>query len=64
MIMGCDSKNLEETKEVLKLSDKEELLLTSKTRGKGILFAGNTRLELNVDIPDKFLEMFGAGGGR
>lgn len=64
MIMGCDSKNLEETKSVLKLSDKEELLLTSKIRGKGILFAGNTRLELSVEVPDKFLEIFGSGGGR
>lgn len=64
MIMGCDSKNLEETKKLLNLSDKEELLLASKTRGTGILFAGNTRLELKVLIPDKFMEMFGLAGGR
>lgn len=64
MIMGCDSKNLEETKELLNLSYKEELLLAGKTRGMGILFAGNSRMELKVEIRDKFLEIFGAGGGR
>lgn len=64
MIMGCDAKNLAETCELFHLSDKEELLLSSKTRGTGILFAGNVRLELKVDIREKFLEIFGTAGGR
>lgn len=64
MIMGCDAQNLADTKRLLNLSDKEEMLLESKTRGKGILFAGNSRMDLDVMVRDTFLEMFGSGGGR
>ncbi|MDI9241915.1 VirB4 family type IV secretion system protein [Fusibacillus kribbianus] len=63
-LMGCDGKNLRETKELFKLSDEEENILASKQRGQGILIAGSTRLELRVDINERFLAMFGSAGGR
>lgn len=63
-VMGCDGKNLEETKRLFNLTEKEENILAAKNRGEGILFAGNVRLEVNIDIRDKFLEMFGKAGGR
>lgn len=63
-IMGCDGKNLEETRKLFNLSEKEENILAAKNRGQGILFAGSVRLEAKIDIREKFLEMFGKAGGR
>lgn len=64
LLMGADGKNLQENIELFKLTEKEITLLESKTRGKGILFAGNVRLELQVDVPDELMEMMGTAGGR
>lgn len=63
-IMGCDGKNLEETAKLLKLTDKEVSILGAKNRGEGILFAGNVRVDARIEVPDKFLKMFGSAGGR
>lgn len=63
-IMGCDGKNLDETKNLLKLTEKEEHILEAKNRGEGILFAGNVRVDAKIEIPEKFLKMFGTAGGR
>lgn len=64
LIMGCDGKNLEETQELLNLTDKEVSILAQKNRGQGIFFAGNTRMILKIDVCDEFLEMMGTAGGR
>lgn len=63
-LMGCDGKNLEETKKLFKLTEKEEGILGAKNRGEGILFAGNVRVDAKIEIPEKFLKMFGNAGGR
>lgn len=63
-IMGCDGKNLEEATKLFNLSENEVNLLSQKNRGQGIFFAGNTRLNLKVDVSDKFLKMMGKAGGR
>ena len=63
-LFGSDGKGLQETVELFKLSEKEITLLESKARGKCIFCAGNIRLELQVDVPDKLLEMMGKAGGR
>lgn len=63
-IMGCDGKNLEETKKLFNLTEKEENILGAKNRGEGILFAGNVRVDAKIEIPEKFLKMFGNAGGR
>lgn len=63
-IMGCDGKNLQETAELLNLTEKEVSILSQKNRGQGIFFAGNTRLDLTVDVCDEFLAMMGDAGGR
>lgn len=62
--MGCDGKNLEETKKLFNLTEKEETILAAKNRGEGILFVGSVRLNLKVEIREKFLSMFGSAGGR
>jgi len=64
LIMGCDGKNLEATTKLLKLTEQEENLLLAKNRGEGILFSGNVRVPIRVDVREKFLEMFGTAGGR
>lgn len=63
-VMGCDGKNLEETKKLFHLTEKEENILAAKSRGQGILFAGSVRMEVTIDIREKFLEMMGKAGGR
>lgn len=63
-IMGCDGKNLEETKKLFNLSEKQENILSAKNRGQGILFAGSVRVEMQVDVCTELLEMFGRAGGR
>lgn len=63
-IMGCDGKNLEEAAKLFNLSENEVNLLSQKNRGQGIFFAGNTRLNLKVEVSNKFLEMMGKAGGR
>lgn len=63
-IMGCDGKNLEEATKTFDLSENEVNLLSQMNRGYGIFFAGSTRLNLKVDVSDKFLEMMGTAGGR
>ena len=63
-LFGCDGKNLQETVDLFKLTEKEISTLESKTRGKAILFAGKVRLEVQIDVPDKLIEIMGKGGGR
>lgn len=63
-IMGCDGKNLEETKDLFHLTEREEMILSAKNRGEGILFAGSIRMVLKVEVREKFLKMFGSAGGR
>lgn len=63
-VMGCDGKNLEEATKTFNLSENEVNLLSRMNRGFGIFFAGSTRLNLQVDVGDRFLEMMGTAGGR
>jgi hypothetical protein len=63
-LMGCDGKNLEETAKLFKLTEREKNILAAKTRGRGILFAGSVRMEANIIVREKFLQMFGKAGGR
>lgn len=64
MLMGTDGKNLKETKELFDLTEAEEILLASKQRGRGILFAGAKRIATRVEIPEKFLQLMGNAGGK
>ncbi len=63
-LMGGDGKNLEETKKLFKLTEKEENILSSRNRGQGILCAGGVRVNARIDVRENFLKMFGAAGGR
>lgn len=63
-IMGCDGKNLEETKKLFYLTEQESDILAAKNRGEGILFAGGVRVSVKIDVRESFLEMFGKAGGR
>lgn len=63
-IMGCDGKNLEETSQLFHLTERERNILATKVRGRGILCAGSVRMEANIIIREKFLQMMGKAGGR
>lgn len=64
MLLGCDGKNLQETVNLFKLTEKEEAILAGMSRGEGILMAGKTRLHLKIEISNQFLRIFGTAGGR
>ena len=63
-IMGTDGKNLQETVDLFNLTEGEQTILASKSRGVGILFAGSVRLDMRLGVSNEMLEMFGKRGGR
>ncbi len=63
-LMGADGKNLKDTQDLFNLTNNEVNLLKSKIRGKGLLFVGSRRFELDVAVPEKFLALMGKGGGK
>ncbi len=63
-IMGTYSKNLEEIKNLFNLTEREEYLLSSRNRGRGLLMAGNIRLEVDIKVENMYREIYDAAGGR
>ena len=64
ILMGCDGKNLIETKELYNLTDAEEQLLSQKKRGNALVMIGSKRLHVNFEIPDYKFKYMGKAGGR
>lgn len=64
ILMGCDGKNLQETKELYNLTDAEEELLASKKRGSALVIIGSKRLHVTFEIPEYKFEYMGKAGGR
>lgn len=64
VIMGTEGKNLEETKKLFRLTDKEEIMLAAQKRGQALFYAGAMRMKLQIDVHRKYLKMFGAAGGN
>ncbi|MFT9495904.1 VirB4 family type IV secretion system protein [Anaerosolibacter sp.] len=64
ILMGCDGKNLIETKELYNLTDAEEQLLSQKKRGNALVMIGSKRLHVNFEIPEYKFKFMGTAGGR
>lgn len=64
LLMGCDGKNLQETKELYNLTDAETELLESKKRGHALFVIGSKRLHINFEIPAYKFAYMGSAGGR
>jgi uncharacterized protein YuzE len=64
ILMGCDGKNLEETKNLYALTEAEEELMLSKRRGHALFMAGSKRLHIEFEIPEYKFRYMGAAGGR
>lgn len=64
ILMGCDGKNLIETKELYNLTDAEEELLGRKKRGNALVMIGSKRLHVNFEIPEYKFKFMGKAGGR
>jgi hypothetical protein len=64
ILMGCDGKNLAETKELYNLTEAEEELLASKKRGNALVMIGSKRLHVVFEIPEYKFSYMGKGGGR
>lgn len=64
ILMGCDGKNLIETKELYNLTDAEEELLASKKRGNALVMIGSKRLHVIFEISEYKFEYMGTAGGR
>jgi len=64
VLMGTDGKNLEETKDLFKLSEYQSDFLYAKKRGYGIFIIGANRILIKFDIFPYEFSYFGKGGGR
>ena len=64
ILMGTDGKNLEDTKEIFKLTEAQVDFLYKKKRNMGVFIIGSNRVFANFLIKDKELKIFGRGGGR
>jgi len=64
LFMGADGKNLEELTNLMNLTEAEIELLAKKNRGQGLFMAGSQRIEVNIELSDFELKLFGKGGGR
>ena len=64
ILMGCDGKNLQETKELYNLTEAEIELLESKKRGHALFMIGSKRLHIHFEIPAYKLAYMGTAGGR
>lgn len=64
ILMGCDGKNLIETKELYNLTDAEEQLLSQKKRGNALVMIGSKRFFVKFDIPGYKFKYMGTAGGR
>lgn len=64
ILMGCDGRNLIETKELYNLTDAEEQLLAQKKRGNALVMIGSKRLHVNFEIPEYKFKFMGTAGGR
>ena len=50
ILMGCDGKNLQETKDLYNLTDAEQELLESKRHGHALFIIGSKQLHVNFEI--------------
>lgn len=64
ILMGTDGKNLQETKELYKLTEAEEELLAAKRRKIALLIIGSKRLQIDFDLPEYKMKYFGKAGGK
>lgn len=62
--MGCDSKNLIETKELYNLIDVEEELLARKKRENVLVMICSKRLHVNFEIPEYKFKLMGKARGN
>lgn len=64
ILMGTDGKNLEESTEIFKLSERQAEFLYKKKRGLALFIIGSNRIFVRFDIFPIEFEYFGKGGGR
>lgn len=64
ILMGTDGQNLEDTKEIFKLTEAQSDFLYKKKRNMGVFIIGSNRVFANFLLKDKELRIFGKGGGR
>ena len=64
ILMGTDGKNLEESTELFKLSERQAEFLYKKKRGLALFIIGSNRIFVRFDIFPIEFEYFGKGGGR
>lgn len=64
ILMGTDGKNLQETKELYKLTEAEEEILAAKRRKIGLLIIGSKRLQVDFELSEYKMKYFGKAGGK
>ena len=58
ILMGADAQNVKDIKSVYRLTDAEELVLTSKTRGKAVIRIGRQKYIAYIEAPEDEIEFF------
>jgi len=64
ILMGTDGKNLQETKELYKLTEAEEEILAAKRRKIGLVLIGSKRLQVDFELSEYKMKYFGKAGGK
>ncbi len=64
ILMGTDGKNLQETKELYKLTEAEEEILAAKRRKIGLVMIGSKRLQVDFELSEYKMKYFGKAGGK
>ena len=64
LIFGADGENLNQIKNLFKLSEAEQELLENRKRARALFFVGSKRMDIKFDIPDYKFPFFGSSGGR
>lgn len=64
ILMGTDGQNLEDSKNIFKLTEANADFLYKKQRNMGILIIGTNRVYANFLLKERELKLFGKGGGR
>lgn len=64
ILMGTDGKNLQETKDLYKLTEAEEEILAAKRRKIGLVLIGSKRLQVDFELSEYKMKYFGKAGGK
>lgn len=58
VIMGADAQNIKDIKDIYQTTEAEDIVITSKTRGKGVVKVGRQKFIVYIEAPEEEVEFF------